>query len=80
MLNVACRMLGSVRAAEDIVGEAYTRLVAHGLHGIGDRRGWLITVTSRLCLNRLRSFEVSRRSWEHPTRGRSPQRGRGIRT
>ena len=66
LLNVAYRMLGSVRDAEDIVGETYARLVAHGLDGIDDPAGWLIAVTSRLCLDRLRSFEVQRRAYVGP--------------
>jgi RNA polymerase sigma-70 factor, ECF subfamily len=66
LLNVAYRMLGSVRDAEDIVGETYARLVGHGLDGIDDPRGWLVAVTSRLCLDRLRSFEVRRREYVGP--------------
>lgn len=66
LLNVAYRMLGSVRDSEDVVGEAYARLVADGIDGIDDVRGWLVTVTSRLCLDRLRSFEVRRRAYVGP--------------
>jgi len=63
LLNVAYRMLGSVRDAEDVVGEAYVRLLAHGLDGIDDPLGWLMAVTSRLCLDRLRSSELRRRHY-----------------
>ena len=66
VLNVAYRMLGSLNDAEDVVGEAYTRLVAHGTEGVNDPRAWLVTVTSRLCLDRLRSAEVQRRAYVGP--------------
>ena len=66
VLNIAYRMLGSLNDAQDVVGEAYTRLVAHGIERIDDPRAWLITVTSRLCLDRLRSAEVQRRSYVGP--------------
>jgi RNA polymerase sigma-70 factor (ECF subfamily) len=66
VLDVAYRMLGSLSDANDIVSEAYARLVAHGIDGIDDPAGWLITVTSRLCLDRLRSAEVTRRAYVGP--------------
>jgi RNA polymerase sigma-70 factor, ECF subfamily len=66
VLDVAYRMLGSLADAEDIVGEAYSRLVAHGVEPIDDPRGWLITVTCRLCLDRMRSAELRRRTYVGP--------------
>ena len=66
LLDVAYRMLGSLSDAEDIVGDAYARLIDHGLDEIDDPRGWLITVTSRLCIDRLRSAELRRRSYVGP--------------
>ena len=66
VLDVAYRMLGSLSDAEDIVAEAYTRLVEHGIEQLHDPRGWLMTVTSRLCLDRLRSAAVKRRAYVGP--------------
>jgi RNA polymerase sigma-70 factor (ECF subfamily) len=59
-------MLGSVSDAEDVVQEAYARLVRNGVDGIDDVRGWLVTVTSRLCLDQLRSAQSQRTSYVGP--------------
>ncbi len=66
VLDVAYRMLGTLSDAEDVVGDAYVRLIKHGVDGIDDTRGWLVTVTTRLCLDRLRSAEVARRAYIGP--------------
>ena len=51
---VAYRMLGSVAEADDAVQEAWLRLARTGREGIEDLRGWLTTVTGRICLDALR--------------------------
>ena len=51
---VAYRMLGSVSDAEDAVQEAWLRLARTSGGGIEDLRGWLTTVTGRICLDILR--------------------------
>jgi RNA polymerase sigma-70 factor (ECF subfamily) len=66
VMDVAYRLLGSLRDAEDVVGEAYARLAASDIDAIADTRGWLITVTGRLCLDRLRSAEATRRAYLGP--------------
>ncbi|HMG26134.1 MAG TPA: RNA polymerase sigma factor SigJ, partial [Acidimicrobiia bacterium] len=66
LMDVAYRMLGSVSDAEDVVQEAYARLVRHGVDGIDDVRGWLVTVASRLCLDQLRSAASRRTSYVGP--------------
>ena len=66
VLDVAYRMLGSVHDAEDVVQEAYSRLLAVDREVLEDVRGWLITVTSRLCIDRLRSHERIKRSYVGP--------------
>lgn len=66
MLDIGYRMLGSVTDAEDIAAEAYTRLVAANLAEIDDPVGWLVTVTARLCVDRLRSAETRRRAYVGP--------------
>jgi RNA polymerase sigma factor (sigma-70 family) len=51
---IAYRMLGSHADADDAVQEAWLRLARTGDGGIEDLRGWLTTVTSRICLDALR--------------------------
>ena len=66
LLDVAYRMLGSVSDAEDIVQEAFTRLLHADLDEIDDVRGWLVVVTSRLCLDQLRSARVRHEAYVGP--------------
>jgi RNA polymerase sigma-70 factor (ECF subfamily) len=61
MLDLAFRMLLDLRDAEDVVQEAFDRLARADLERIDDPEGWLVVVTSRLCLDRLRSRR------RHPT-------------
>ena len=60
LTDLAFRMLGDIRAAEDTVQDAFTRLLAANVGDIEDERGWLIVVTSRLCLDRIRSARARR--------------------
>jgi RNA polymerase sigma-70 factor (ECF subfamily) len=55
LIDLAFRMLGDIGAAEDVVQEAFFRLVQTPLGGVDDARGWLIVVTSRLCLDHIKS-------------------------
>jgi RNA polymerase sigma-70 factor (ECF subfamily) len=64
LIDLAFRMLGDIGAAEDIVQDAFTRLMAAKLAEIEDERGWLIVVTSRLCLDQIKSAR-SRRERAH---------------
>jgi RNA polymerase sigma-70 factor, ECF subfamily len=64
LVDLAFRMLGDIGAAEDIVQDAFTRLMAAKLGEIQDERGWLIVVTSRLCLDQIKSAR-SRRERAH---------------
>jgi RNA polymerase sigma-70 factor, ECF subfamily len=66
MLDVAYRLLGSVSDAEDMVQEAYARLLVADLDAIADVRGWLTTVVSRLCLDQLRSARARREAYLGP--------------
>ena len=52
---VAYRMLGSLSEAEDAVQETWLRLSHADTSDVENLGGWLTTVVSRLCLNRLRS-------------------------
>ena len=62
VLDVAYRLLGSVSEAEDVVQEAFARLVDRAGDEIEDVRGWLVVVATRLCLDQLRSSRVKRES------------------
>jgi RNA polymerase sigma-70 factor (ECF subfamily) len=64
LLAVAHRMLGSRAEAEDAVQEAWLRY--HKVRGGGeiqDVRGWLTTVTGRICLDVLKSARVRREAY-----------------
>jgi RNA polymerase sigma-70 factor, ECF subfamily len=64
LVDLAFRMLGDIGAAQDIVQEAFTRLMRVNVSEIEDTRGWLIVVTSRLCLDQIKSAR-SRRERGH---------------
>ena len=66
VLNIAYRMLGSVTDAEDVVQEAFARLVREDLDLIDDVRGWLVVVVTRLCLDQLRSARAKREAYVGP--------------
>jgi RNA polymerase sigma-70 factor (ECF subfamily) len=55
MLDLAFRMLLHFPDAEDVVQEAFARLARTDIAGLDDPEGWLVVVTSRLCLDKLRS-------------------------
>jgi RNA polymerase sigma-70 factor (ECF subfamily) len=64
LLAVAYRMLGSRAEAEDAVQEAWLRYAKARDGGeIHDLRGWLTTVTGRICLDVLKSARVSRTAY-----------------
>jgi RNA polymerase sigma factor (sigma-70 family) len=57
---VAYRMLGSLAEADDAVQDTWLRLSGAGADGVANLRGWLTTVTARVCLNMLRSRNLRR--------------------
>ena len=64
LTSVAYRMLGSRAEAEDVVQDAWLRYdKARRLGAIHDTRGWLTTVTGRLCLDVLKSARVRREAY-----------------
>lgn len=75
VLDVALRMLGDLGDAEDVVQEAFTRLLRHDIDEIDDVRAWLVTVASRLCLDQLRS---ARRRRHGPLDEPAPAPARGA--
>lgn len=66
LLDLAYRMLGSRSDADDVVQDAYLRLSQANLDGIQDPTGWLVTVTGRLCIDRLRSSRAKREAYVGP--------------
>lgn len=60
LIDLAFRMLGDIGAAEDVVQDAFARLLGTGAEAVDDARGWLIVVTSRLCLDQIRSARMRR--------------------
>jgi RNA polymerase sigma-70 factor (ECF subfamily) len=66
LVDMAFRMLGDIGRAEDVVQEAFQRLSKSDFDAIEDARGWLIVVTSRLCLDVVRS---ARHRHEQPVGG-----------
>ncbi len=60
LVDLAFRMLGDIGAAEDVVQDAFSRLMGADLGEIEDYRGWLIVVTSRLCPDQIRSARARR--------------------
>jgi len=57
---VAYRMLGSLAEADDAVQDTWLRLSGAGVGEVVNLRGWLTTVTARVCLNMLRSRNLRR--------------------
>jgi RNA polymerase sigma-70 factor (ECF subfamily) len=63
LFAVAYRLLGSVADAEDAVQEAAVRLQTSAPAELQDPRAWLTTVTTRICLDMLRSARARREAY-----------------
>ncbi|HLU29998.1 MAG TPA: RNA polymerase sigma factor SigJ [Glycomyces sp.] len=66
LVGVAYGLLGTLAEAEDAVQEAWIRLQRSDLDAIVDLAGWLVTTTSRIALDILRSARVRRESYVGP--------------
>jgi len=64
LLGLAYRMLGSRSDAEDVVQDAYLRVA--GVTGIENDEAYLVTVVTRLCLDRLKSARAQREVYVGP--------------
>lgn len=60
LVDLAFRMLGDIGQAEDVVQESFYRLARSDFETIQDERGWLIVVTTRLCLDLIGSARIRR--------------------
>jgi len=58
--RIAYRMLGSVAEAEDLVQDAWLRWQAADGDAIDNHEAWLVTVTTRLAIDRLRAVKAER--------------------
>jgi RNA polymerase sigma-70 factor (ECF subfamily) len=76
LTNIAFRMLGRISDAEDVVQDAFARLMRADLDEINDPRAWLTTVVGRLCIDQLRSARSRR---EAPTGEDLPDGARPFR-
>ena len=66
LLGLAYRMLGSMAEAEDAVQEAYLRWHDADREAVADPRAFLITTTTRICLDVLKSARVRREEYVGP--------------
>jgi RNA polymerase sigma-70 factor (ECF subfamily) len=64
--GVAYRMLGSRSDAEDIVQDAYLRWHRAPVSEIRSAEAWLVTVVTRLSIDRLRQAKLERESYTGP--------------
>jgi len=64
LLGLAYRMLGSRSDAEDVVQDAYLRFA--GAQGVHNAEAFLVTIVTRLCLDRLKSAKAQREVYVGP--------------
>ncbi|MEM5383062.1 RNA polymerase sigma-70 factor [Paraburkholderia phymatum] len=58
--KIAYRMLGSVAEAEDIVQDVWLRWHSAAREGIDNAEAWLVAVTTRMSIDRLRAAKIQR--------------------
>ncbi|MET9957167.1 sigma factor, partial [Streptomyces sp. NPDC006339] len=63
LFTVAYEMLGSAADAEDVVQETWLRWMKVDLEQVGDRRAYLVRITTRQALNRLRTMKRRREAY-----------------
>lgn len=66
LLGLAYRMLGDVDEAEDVVQEAFLRWHLADQDSIRAPEGWLVTVVTRLAVDRLRRLKTERAAYPGP--------------
>jgi RNA polymerase sigma-70 factor (ECF subfamily) len=63
LVGVAYRILGRMADAEDVVQEAWLRWQAADTAGLHSAEAWLVTVTTRLAIDRLRAAKAEREAY-----------------
>jgi RNA polymerase sigma-70 factor (ECF subfamily) len=66
LFGLAYRMLGTPGDAEDVVHDAWLRWHAQDTNDLDDPVAWLVTVTTRLALDRLRRARTEREHYTGP--------------
>lgn len=66
LFGLAYRMLGTPADAEDVLHDAWLRLQAQDSAALDDPEAWLVTVTTRLALDRLRRAKAEREHYAGP--------------
>ncbi|MFB7517185.1 RNA polymerase sigma-70 factor [Streptomyces sp. NPDC056144] len=66
LLGVAYRMLGRAADAEDVVQEAWLRWTAEDRAAVREPRAFLVRITTRLAIDRLRQAQARRESYTGP--------------
>jgi RNA polymerase sigma-70 factor (ECF subfamily) len=66
LFGLAYRMLGDVDEAEDVVQEAYLRWYRTDQKPVQSPEAWLVTVVSRLAIDRLRRLNTERAAYDGP--------------
>lgn len=66
LLGVAYRMLGRTADAEDVVQEAWLRWTAADRAAVREPRAFLVRITTRLAIDRLRQAQARRESYVGP--------------
>ncbi|CAM5693850.1 RNA polymerase sigma-70 factor OS=Streptomyces tendae OX=1932 GN=GUR47_29890 PE=3 SV=1 [Streptomyces tendae] len=66
LLGVAYRMLGRLADAEDVVQEAWLRWSGADRSGVREARGYLVRVTTRLAIDRLRQVKARGETYVGP--------------
>ncbi len=66
LFGIAYRMTGTQADAEDIVQEAYLRWHKSKVETIGSAEAWLVTITTRLAIDRLRAASKERETYIGP--------------
>ena len=66
LFTVAYEMLGSAADAEDVLQEAWLRWVDVPLEEVRDQRAYLVRITTRLALNRIRTLSRRKETYVGP--------------
>lgn len=66
LFGIAYRMLGSVGDAEDVVQDAYLRYASAAQDDLRSTEAFLVTIVTRLCLDRIKSAQAQRELYVGP--------------